>query len=264
MSRQMKNAPVYFTIAQVRFNPILSLSTFIPGIQEDFRKHHFADFKKAVAMTFAFAPVVNKETENQVPPAQPLERYVFSDTANTQNFLLEHGALSFQSTRYEAFETFVAELMKGLELMDQMVGGLSFVERVGLRYLDAVIPREGEVLSQYLIPEALGLYGRLKGRTKHTFSETMAESAEGSVISRAVVQEGPVGFPPDLLLNELKIAQSFSNFSGMHAILDTDAFLAERMPFNLEEVKKRLGVLHDRINEAFRALVTQHALEVWK
>jgi uncharacterized protein (TIGR04255 family) len=154
--------------------------------------------------------------------------------------------------------------MKGLELMDQMVGGLSFVERVGLRYLDAVIPREGEVLSQYLIPEALGLYGRLKGRTKHTFSETMAESAEGSVISRAVVQEGPVGFPPDLLLNELKIAQSFSNFSGMHAILDTDAFLAERMPFNLEEVKKRLGVLHDRINEAFRALVTQHALEVWK
>jgi uncharacterized protein (TIGR04255 family) len=264
MSRQMKNAPVYFTIAQVRFNPILSLSTFIPGIQEDFRKHHFADFKKSVAMTFAFAPVVNKETENQMPPAQPLERYVFSDTANTQNFLLEYGALSFQSTRYEIFETFVAELMNGLGLLDQMVGGLSFVERVGLRYLDAVIPREGETLDQYLIPEALGLYGRLKGRTKHTFSETMAESSEGSLISRAVVQEGPVGFPPDLLLNELKITQSFANFNGMHAILDTDAFIAERMPFNLGEVKKRLGVLHDRINEAFRALVTPHALDVWK
>jgi uncharacterized protein (TIGR04255 family) len=264
MSRQMKNAPVYFTIAQVRFNPILSLSTFIPGIQEDFRKHNFADFKKAVAMTFAFGPVVNKETENQMPPAQPLERYVFSDTANTQNFLLEHGALSFQSTRYEVFETFVAELMKGLGLLDQMVGGLSFVERVGLRYLDAVIPREGETLGQYLIPEALGLYGRLKGRTKHTFSETMAEGAEGSLISRAIIQEGPVGFPPDLLLNELQITQPFANFNGTHAILDTDAFIAERMPFNLGEVKKRLGVLHDRINEAFRALVTPHALDIWK
>jgi uncharacterized protein (TIGR04255 family) len=264
MSRQMKNAPVYFTIAQVRFNPILSLPTFIPGIQEDFRKHQFADFRKVVAMTFAFAPVVNKETENQTPPVQPLERYVFSDTANTQNFLLEHGALSFQSTRYEVFETFVAELMNGLGMLDHMVGGLSFVERVGLRYLDAVIPREGETLGQYLIPEALGLYGRLKGRTIHTFSETMAEGAEGSLISRAIIQEGPVGLPPDLLLNELKIAQSFANFNGEHAILDTDAFIAERMPFDLGEVKKRLGILHDRINEAFRALVTPHALDAWK
>jgi uncharacterized protein (TIGR04255 family) len=263
MSRQMKNAPVYFTIAQVRFNPILSLSSFIPAIQEDFRKHGFADFKKAVAMTFAFAPVVTRESESQTPPAQPLERYVFSDAGNTQNFLLEHGALSFQSTKYEVFETFVGELMKGLVLLDKMVGGLSFVERVGLRYLDAVTPREGDTLNQYLIPEAFGLYDRLKGSTKHAFVETMAESSDGSVISRAVIQEGKVGFPPDLLLNELKIAPSFANFCGVHAILDTDAFYAERRPFDLGEVKKRLDVLHDRVNEAFRALVTQHALDVW-
>jgi uncharacterized protein (TIGR04255 family) len=260
----MKNAPVYFTIAQVRFNPILSLPSFIPGIQENFRKHGFADFKKAVAMTFAFAPVVSKEAESQVPPAQPLERFIFADTDNTQNFLLEHGALSFQSTKYEVFETFAAELMKGVELVDQMVGGLSFVERIGLRYLDAVMPRDGEKLGQYLIPEALGLYDRLKGRTRHTFSETLADSPDGSVISRAVIQEGQIGFPPDLALNQLKIAPSFANFNGVHAILDTDAFLAERIPFNIGEVKNRLGVLHDRINEAFRALVMQYALDVWE
>src|SRR5580704_119027 len=120
MSRQMKNAPVYFTIAQVRFNPILSLSTFIPGIQEDFRKHGFADFKKAVAMTFSFGPQVSGQPENQFIPPQPLERYIFSDTGNTKIFLLEHGALSFQSTKYEVFETFVAELVKGLEVVNKM------------------------------------------------------------------------------------------------------------------------------------------------
>lgn len=154
MFPQMRNAPGYFTIAQVRFNPILSLSTFLPGIQENLRKHGFADFKKAVVMTFAFTPVVNKEAESQVPPAQPLERFIFADTENTQNFLLDHGALSFQSTKYEVFETFSAELMRGVELLDRMVGGLSFVERIGLRYLDAIMPHAGENLSQYLIPEA--------------------------------------------------------------------------------------------------------------
>jgi uncharacterized protein (TIGR04255 family) len=263
MSRPMKNAPVYFTIAQVRFNPLLSLSTFIPGIQEDFRRHGFPDFKKAVAMAFSFGPVVSGQPENQLPPLQPLERYMFSDTGNTKFFLLEQGALSFQSTKYEVFETFVAELTLGLEVLNKIVGGLSFVERVGLRYLDAVMPREGETLGQYLIPEALGLYGKLKGRTKHAFLETMAESAEGSLISRAVIQEGQIGVPPDLQLNELRISQPFANFSGVHAILDTDAFHVERVPFDLADVRKRLDILHNRINEAFRALVTQHAISAW-
>lgn len=263
MSRQMKNAPVYFTIAQVRFNPILSLSTFIPGIQEDFRKHGFTDFKKAVAMTFSFGPLASGQQENQLPPPQPLERYIFADVGYTKIFHLEHGALSFQSTRYEVFETFVAELMKGLEVVNKMVGGLSFVERVGLRYLDAVTPKEGETLNQYLIPEAMGLYGKLTGRTKHAFLETMAESAEGSVISRAVIQEGQIGVPPDLQLNELRLSKPFATFSGVHAILDTDAFHVERVPFDLGEIQKRLGGLHDRINEAFRALVTPHALDAW-
>lgn len=264
MYPRMKNAPVYFIIAQVRFNPILGLSTYVPAMQESLRKHGFPDFKKGFAMTIAFGQEISDEAQGQAPPAQPLERFIFGDTENTQNFLMEHASLSFQSTKYEVFETFRAAFMKGVELLDQTVGGLSFVERIGLRYLDAVMPREEEKLSQYLIPEVLGLYGRLKGRTKHAFSETMAESPEGSVISRAVLQEGQVGFPPDLLLNQLKIAPSFANFNGVHAVLDTDAFLAERMPFNIADVKKRMDLLHDRVNEAFRALITGHALEAWK
>ena len=264
MSSQMKSAPVYFTIGQIRFNPILSLPTFVAGIQDNFRKHGFADFKKAVTMTFAFSLGANKDSESQIPPPQPVERFVFSDISNTQNFQLDQGSLSFQSTKYEVFETFAGELMKGFQIVNEMLGGVSFVERVGLRYLDAVMPKQGETLGQYLIPEALGLYGRLKGRTKHTFSETLAESPDASVISRVVIQEGQVGFPPDLVLNQLNIAQSFANFSGVHAILDTDAFIAERMAYNAAEVEKRLDKLHDRIMEAFRALVTDHALSVWK
>jgi uncharacterized protein (TIGR04255 family) len=123
MSSQMKNAPVYLTIAQVRFNPILSAPTFIPGIQDNFRKHGFSDFKKAVTMTFAFSPASNKDSESQMPPPQPVERFLFSDISNTQNFQLDQGSLSFQSTKYEVFERFATELTKGLQMVDKMVGG---------------------------------------------------------------------------------------------------------------------------------------------
>jgi uncharacterized protein (TIGR04255 family) len=260
MSSRMKNAPVYFTIAQIRFNPILSLQSFIPGIQENFRKHGFADFQKALAMTLT---VNLKDSASQSPTSTPLERFIFSDIANTQTFVLEQNAISFQSTKYEVFETFTAALMKGLHVMNDVVGGLMFVERVGLRYLDAVMPRHGENLSQYLIPEAMGLYGRLKGQTKHTFSETLAEHPGASIISRVLIQEGRIGLPPDLLLNQMSIAQKFADFTGIHAILDTDAFVAERIPYGATEIEKRLGALHERINEAFRALVSPHALAVW-
>ena len=54
MGQQMKNAPVYFTVAQVRFNPVLSLSTFIPVIQDSFRKRRYPDFKKAVTLMFNY------------------------------------------------------------------------------------------------------------------------------------------------------------------------------------------------------------------
>jgi len=260
----MKNAPVYFTIAQVRFNPILSLPAFVAGIQEHLRKRGFADFKKVVAMTFTLSAAASGQPENQAPPAQPLERYIFSDAANTQNFILEHGALSFQSTDYEVFETFIAELLESLEFLHKVVGGLSFTERVGLRYLDAVTPREGEALDQYLIPEVLGLYHKLKGRMHHAFSETMVESTEGSVISRTVIQDGQIGFPPDLQWNELKLSGSFATFRGVHAVLDNDGYLAGRLPLDLADIRKQLGILHDSVNEAFRASVTQHALKAWE
>ena len=33
MGTPLKNPPVYFTVAQVRFNPILKLAEFLPAIQ---------------------------------------------------------------------------------------------------------------------------------------------------------------------------------------------------------------------------------------
>jgi uncharacterized protein (TIGR04255 family) len=267
MGKRMKNAPVYFTIAQVRYNPILSLSTYIPAVQEHFRKNGFPDFKKGLTMTLNLTPLLqDQNAEGQPPTSVPVERYIFSNAGNTKNFQLEQGSLAFQATEYDTFESFAQSLLDGLDLLHKTVG-LSFIERIGVRYLDAVIPRAGETLSQYLIPEVMGLCGKLKGEVQHSFSETLTQGEEGSVISRTVIQQGQngqIGFPPDLLQSMgLKIQQRFMQVRGLHAIIDTDAFYIERIQFDLDEVKRRLMVLHDRIGNSFRASVTEHALAVW-
>jgi uncharacterized protein (TIGR04255 family) len=264
MGKTMKSAPVYFTVGQVRYNPVLSLPSYIPLVQEHFRKNGFPDFKKAIGMTFNLAPLLQEQkAEAQPTTTVPVERYSFSNLNNTMNFLIEQSSLSLQATEYHTFEVFAGHLLEGLELVHKTVG-LSFIERIGVRYLDAVMPREGEALSQYLIPEVMGLYGKLNGETRHAFSETLTEGEDGMIISRTVIQQGRIGFPPDLAqLMTLKVEQRFEQFEGAHAIIDTDAFLAERIPFDLGEAKRKLKVLHDRTGRSFRETVTDHARSVW-
>ncbi len=265
MGKMMKSAPVFFTVAQIRFNPILSLSNYIPTIQEHFRKNGFPDFKKATTMTFNLAPLLQEQkSEAQTPAPVPIERYVFTNLDNTMNFILEQSSIAFQATQYETFEVFGGHLLQGLELLNKTVG-LSFIERIGVRYLDAVMPRESESLNQYLIPEVMGLYGKLKGHAQYSFSETHTEGTDGSVLSRTVIQSGQIGFPPDLAqLMTLRVQRRFEQFKGVHAIVDTDAFFAGRIAFDVVEAKRRLDTLHDRTDESFRGTVTEYAIGAWE
>jgi uncharacterized protein (TIGR04255 family) len=263
MGTAMKNAPVYFTIAQVRFNPILSLASYVPKLQEYLRRNRFPDFKKGIVLTFNLAQPQQQAAEEIPPTSTNAERYHFANLENTKSFILEHGSLALQATEYETFEKFSSEFLEVIEVLNETVS-LSFVERIGLRYLDAVVPRDGETLSQYLMPQVMGLVDKLPGKVQHSFSETLAQSNECSVMCRTVIQEGQVGFPPDLLqLMSLQLAERFTFSPRLHAIIDTDVFLQKRTTFDLTAIKKILADLHNGSAAAFRAATTEHALAVW-
>ena len=263
MGQQWKNAPVYFTVAQIRYNPVLSLSTYVSGIQEYFRKNGFPDFKKMVTMTLNLSPLLqNQNPEAQPPAPQLVEMYSFSSTDNTKNFLLDSNALAFQTSSYVNFEQFVKELVEGLDAVHRAVG-LDFIDRIGVRYLDAVMPKADETLGQYLNPDIMGLYEKLKG-VQYSFSETLIQAEGSSVRSRTLIQHGQVGFPPDILpAMTLKVAERFRQFIGMHAIIDTDAFYDKREPFSLAEANKKLCELHDKTSSSFHTTITEHAQTAW-
>ena len=44
MGKKLTNAPVYYTVAQVQFNPVLDLDGYIPAIQSKMREAHFPGF----------------------------------------------------------------------------------------------------------------------------------------------------------------------------------------------------------------------------
>src|SRR5437868_7830889 len=108
MVTKLRDAPVYFTLAQVRFNPILSLESYISGLQETFRKQGFPDFKKNVLTAFSIASP--QGSSPQLSPPQSETQYLFNDADGTSGFVLGQNFISFQATEYDVFQKFSRKL----------------------------------------------------------------------------------------------------------------------------------------------------------
>jgi uncharacterized protein (TIGR04255 family) len=259
MGTPLKSPPVYFTLAQVQFNPILKLLDFLPAIQDGFRNLGFPDY--APQKVFALRIAVQN---GQAIPAMPglVDRFAFHNAEMTQSFLVDADKLTFQSTDYGRFEAFSDHLLQGLGLLDEILR-LDFTERVGLRYLDQVVPQGTDKLSEYLVAEVLGVSDRLGGKALRSFSEALNDIGGIKLLSRVIIQEGGLGFPPDLMANNMVVAQRFQEFTGLHAILDNDGFVEGREAYSLDGLKKHLHAIHGVISDAFHATATPHAFAVW-
>ena len=267
MGTKMKNAPVYFTIAQVRHNPILSLNNYVPGIQDRMRKAGYPDHQpgKTLIVNLVSGMACGQPDVQQALP-QTVDRHMFLNRDGTQGFIVEHGALSFQTTEYDTFQPFSEEFFVGLQIVHECIG-LDYWERVGLRYLDAVVPAEAaDSLGQYLAPGVLGLAGRLPEGVPigQSLCETQIPLPDANLLSRTIVRDGPLGFPMDLEPQGLRIPARFQQIHGLHAIIDTDASQLGRQAFALGDLRERLTMLHTRIRMAFEASVTEYALKVWQ
>jgi uncharacterized protein (TIGR04255 family) len=263
MIQKMTRAPVYFAIVQVRFNPILTLESYVPQIQEQFRKHGFPDAQKSTLATFNLnLAVPTQESPPQVPIAQTA-RYTFHNMDRTAGYILDQGALSYQTTEYDVFEKFAGDFRYGLQVVHDAVN-LSFTDRIGFRYLDAVFPETTKSLGDYLNASVLGLSERFQEAIIHSFSETRLRSADINVIARVIVQNGEVVFPPDLLPTPLLIPDRFRTVQGRHAVLDTDGFVERRESFGVDRIGEHLRAIHDEIANVLHATVTPHAIKAWE
>lgn len=259
MGAKMNNAPVFYTLAQIHFNPISVMGDYIPKIQERLRRTGFPDFRKEVMHRIEFRQI-EEQPEVQTPAAT---RWSFINSKGTEGYILYADSIVYHTTHYDTFPYFLERLLEGLDLVHGTVV-LDYIERIGLRYLDTVSPKADETLDAYLSTNVLGLHRALQGTLAHNFMETVVQNAFGTLVSRVVIRDDTLTVPPDLQPLKLKVGDRFASIKGLHAILDNDQFTADRTDFNLDEVAAKLGSMHDQIEKAFRATVTPFALEQWK
>ncbi len=264
MSKKMTNAPVYFALAQVRFNAVLALDQYVSTIQDNFRKAGFPDFEKSYMA--AINMNLGAGQGQAVPALQPQSRYQFLNEGRTAGFILDPSSIVFQTTDYDTFEPFLAVCVSGLNIVHG-AAELSYSERVGIRFLDAVCPKLDENISQYLAQSLLGLSDQLSPRELvHSISETRTQLEKTTLVSRATIfKQEPEGaaFPPEFGLVSVRLTEKFSKVKGLYAVVDNDAWYENREKFDAESLGKRLLSLHDEIRRSFDLMVTPHALRIW-
>jgi len=259
MGTPLNNPPVYLTLAQVRFNPILKLAEFLPNIQEAFRLDGYPDFERQHIISIQ---LTEQEGHSPTPISVPQERFQFGNVEKTHTFHLDGQSLTLQSTNYGRYETFSEFFLKGLQIVHEAVS-LAFTERVGLRYLDRVMPEPGESIQQYLAEQVHGLNSSLGGRSLYSYAEAMNEIGNIKLLSRVAIQEGPLAFPPDIQLGDMLIMKKFVSFNGNGAILDNDGFFEGREAFSTNAVAEHLDAIHKVIGTAFRTTATPYAFSAW-
>ncbi|MCJ2052106.1 TIGR04255 family protein [Methylobacterium sp. J-070] len=259
----LPNAPLVYTLGVAHF----------PAIPNP---HHFASlFHEAIRAEY---PHYQHITLPQVsvtagPEGLKLEQHLspiwqFSAPDRSWAFILTPALLAIHTVAYSTHGDFIDRLRHGLSRLLAVDGiGISYVGAVGVRYVDRVIPREGEVLSDYLKefvlpPEFSGL------------ADLKLE--EGVYVSRYSTPDGDLRFqvlrnPPAVLPPELETALTqqngwkFDRPSGSFAVVDIDygARFEPPKPMDVDFVCDRVLRLRGRAKAVFENIGTSHAMSVW-
>lgn len=253
--RKLSNAPLVFVLAQVKYSPILSMEQFIPAIQERVRKS-FPKFRKGIIQALTIGPT------DQAPVFNQVTRWEFANKGSDTGFILQPDSFVFQTTNYQGFDDFINNIQFALDQIN-LSADISLVERIGLRYIDAIDPKEGETLGDYIVPGLSGFpIEPLNAKLLVSHTETVAQSALGTLLLKATTKTNGQVLPPDISPIGLILQKTVSTETPS-AIFDFDHFCERSMEFSVNEVIKKITELHDITSQAFWGTVTPHAVEQW-
>lgn len=258
------NAPLAYVLAEVRFEPVLEIEKYVPSLQTSLRERYprFNRIEQvAVLQASSQQEVQSSSLQARLPP-----RWEFGSDSNHVGVILLQHSLVFHATAYETYVAFGQEWRKVMTQVGECIPNL-FTKRIGLRYLDFILPNAGETPENYAVdrlrcdPEP-----GLPYQSHHGLTLAQYDLEEGSLVARYSRGTGQPKLPPDLAMLSLRpsaIMQRAVDAEQPTAVLDIDRFMELSAVYNVEALSKQFVRLNADIRMAFKALTTDHARAVW-
>jgi len=261
---RLQNAPLVHVVAQVVFSPILTIERHVPELQERLGAS-FPRFRKAVIATI---PVLGREAGETSP------QWEFADRSQRTGVVLTSSSVVLHTAAYTSNEPFLFQMYAVLVALRELVPTLQVVERIGLRYVDLVRPREDESYGKYVHVGLLGFPFRdapqLDARSVNFLTQSVATTNTGFLAIRSITLSPGRFLPPDLDAGMLQTPAAAPTTGTMPGLaVDFDHFTlfngpnTHAMDFDPDTIVAHLKTLHRTLRQAFDVIVTPYALEQW-
>ena len=264
----LSQQPLVLVLGQVKFTTIRQMEGYIPSIQEHFRRAGFPVERAGKVQQISFGPG---------PAGTPVqvieqERWEYRTRDETWSILVTQDGVALQTTAYERFEGFAKRLQDAVRtvLATTEHERLGAVQRVGLRYIDVVQPREGEDFRAYLRPGFHGATDEVFSAGTHrlhvesTGRTLVGGSVVGTMVVRIVQNDRGFLLPPDLMTGAPKCAARAKS-GELITLIDMDHYIEGDFDPNTDWVVARAFEMHDHLIETFHEhVVTEAAIGAWK
>jgi uncharacterized protein (TIGR04255 family) len=255
MTEPINNDSVLLTIAEIRFNTIFNMPDYIALIQDGFRLANYPGYVHLRNKGFQLAEP--DSTKSMAPSVHDV--YQFSNLDKTSHFRLNLECLTYYSSNYKDFKSFLSFFMEGLFIISKILN-MTMTQRFGLRFIDRLMINKDENIQQYLAVQEALLFDKLGNNCEYTFSEVKNLIKEVQLFNRVkVFRNGSLEFPSDIDPSGMVFKEKFISYVGASAVIDTDAFVRKNSKLSLELIKSNFDELHNYVVAAFNASVSDLA-----
>jgi len=254
---KLPNSPLIFVLAQIKISPVMNIAEKVPMMQEAFRKAGYPRLVQREIQT------THHRADGAAHQIDTRHQWEFINKEKTASVLVDAEGMTVQVTEYQIFEDFITMLRDATTLFDAEVQP-SLMHRVGLRYVDLVVPSEGNSIVDYFQSGLRGFQLPKTESRKAFFSESVCEtSANSTFVHRYIEAASGFGFPPDLLPIHLELRRE-PRLQTPFGLLDLDHYSTHDEDFSVDTAIDQFWTLHEHQTLAFQASVTDKALEEWK
>jgi len=252
---RLLGAPLVYVLAEVRLSPILDTAKRAAAAQEVLR----SKFPRLTRLN---------EVQTVLGPSATLtsaQSYSFSDRERSKGVVVTGSSVVYHVTSYKESRDFFEELGWVLTTLETLYAG-DLVARLGLRYVDAIVPMSGESASAYIRPEFAGI-DLESGHERKVQMLAEYPRNNGALTLRYLCLGPGVYLTPDLvpdLLAEPEWVRRARKSGQSAALLDTDRWENFEQSFLAANLLNKFKDLKADIRRAFLSSTTPYAREVWE
>lgn len=259
-------APLAYVLAEVRTEQLADLGQYRAALSSAFRAKGYP-----IQRPLLSARILTSGEGVQSLEAQTDGAWEFAVPENNNALIVRPHGFVFHATKYVNHADFLERFRAALAVVQEIVPDV-YVNRLGLRYVDFILPNKGEQPEAYVDSRLNPLLPISKsGQAVVAMSVVIYPMGDGGLTVRYMRGAGLPDLPPELINIQLEKSEQMQRRDiekdQPTAILDLDRISEIKKPVRLDSanLRERLQKLRDDVHDAFmNKISTDHAKTTWR